>query len=61
MFNVAYGLRCDSKDDPTFVRMDKMVTAVTQSGFPSHFLVVSIPFRCEHQKNFGISNLFPIY
>jgi hypothetical protein len=57
LFNVAYGLKCDSKDDPTLVRMDKMLTAVTQSTQPSFFLVVSVLFRCVHEKNYEFSNL----
>ena len=52
MFNVAYGLGCDSNDDLTLIRMDKLVTAVTQSTLPSSFLVVSLPFRYRHKKNF---------
>jgi hypothetical protein len=55
MFNVAYGLKCDSKDDPTLVRMEKLVTAVTQCVLPSSFLVVSVIFRCMHEiLNFAI-------
>jgi hypothetical protein len=50
MFNVAYGLKCDSKDDPALVRMDKLVTAVSQSVLPSSFLVVSVLFRCMHEN-----------
>ena len=57
MFNVAYGLGCDSKDDPTLVRMDKLVTTTSQSSLPTSFLVVSILFRCMHEKNFEFSNL----
>jgi hypothetical protein len=57
MFNVAYGLKCDSKDDITLIRMDKMLTAVTQATLPSFFLVVSVPFRCVHDKNSEFSNL----
>jgi hypothetical protein len=46
MFNVAYGLGCDSKDDPTLLRMERLVTAVTQATLPPSFLVVStIPIR----------------
>jgi hypothetical protein len=45
MFNVAYGLGCDSKDDPTLVRMERLLTAVTQATFPTQFLVVSVLFR----------------
>ena len=45
MFNVAYGLGCDSKDDPTLVRMDKLVTASIRFTLPSSFLVVGTLFR----------------
>jgi hypothetical protein len=51
MLNVAYGLGCDSKDDPTLIRMDKMVTAATQATLPSSFLVVRALFRCVHEKS----------
>jgi hypothetical protein len=44
MFNVAYGLGCDSNDDPTLVRMHKLVTAVTEAALPSFFLVMNILF-----------------
>jgi hypothetical protein len=56
MFNIAYGLGCDSKDDLTLIRLEKLVTAVTQSGLPSQFLVVSILFRYTHETslNFAI-------
>ena len=57
MFNVAYGLGCDSKDDPTLVRIDKLLTAGSHLALPSSFLVVGILFRCVHEKNFEFSNL----
>jgi hypothetical protein len=44
MFNVAYGLGCDSKDDPTLIRIDKLVTAASECALPSQFLVVSVLF-----------------
>ena len=44
MFNVAYGLGCNSKDDPTLIRIDKLVTAMSESSIASQFLVVSILF-----------------
>ena len=56
MFNVAYGLGCNSKDDPTLIRIDKLVTAMSESSIASQFLVVSILFRCVHEKNLD----FPI-
>jgi hypothetical protein len=42
MFNIAYGLGCDSKDDATLIRMEKLVTASLQAGSPTHFIVVCI-------------------
>ena len=42
MFNVAYGLGCDSNEDPMLVRMEKLVTAVNEFGVPFRFLVVSL-------------------
>jgi hypothetical protein len=42
MFNVAYGLGCQSNNDPTLIRMDKLATAIASSALPTQFLVVSI-------------------
>ena len=50
MFNVAYGLGCDSNDDPTLIRMEKLVKAAIQSAFPTQFLVVSILFWSTHDE-----------
>jgi hypothetical protein len=44
MFNIAYGLGCDSKDDPTLIRIDKLAIALTECALPSQFLVVSVLF-----------------
>ena len=57
MFNVAYGLGCDSNDDPTLIRMEKLATAVSQASVPTQFLAVSITFRYIHDKNFEFANL----
>jgi hypothetical protein len=57
MFNVAYGLGCDSKDDPTLIRMEKLVKAVSQSAVPTQFLAVSIIFRYTHDKSLEFANL----
>jgi hypothetical protein len=42
MFNIAYGLGCDSDDDPRFVRMDKFVTALNYTPIPAQFLLVGL-------------------
>jgi hypothetical protein len=39
MFNIAYGLRCDSNEDPMLTRMEELATAI--DSIPSRFLVVS--------------------
>jgi hypothetical protein len=57
MFNVAYGLGCDSKDDPTLIRMEKLVTATAQCITPAQFLVVRILFRYMYHQSVN----FPIY
>jgi hypothetical protein len=57
MFNVAYGLGCDSKDDPTLIRMEKLMKAASQAALPTQFLAVSIPFRYTHDKSFEFANL----
>ena len=41
MFDLAYGLRCDSSDDPILVRMDKLAAAIIEGALPTKFLVVS--------------------
>ena len=55
MFNVAYGLRCDSGDDPLLIRMEKFMAAVIEAALPTTFLVVSLalayaPDKCLTQK-----------
>ena len=57
MFNVAYGLGCDSNDDPTHIRMDKLATAVSQAAVLTQFLAVSILFRYGHDTNVEFANL----
>jgi hypothetical protein len=57
MFNVAYGLGCDSKDDPTLIRMEKLVKVVSQSAVPTQFLAVSILFRNTRDQSFEYANL----
>jgi hypothetical protein len=57
MFNVAYGLGCDSKDDPALIRMDKLMTAITQAVVPTQFLVVRILLRYVYDKTLN----FPLY
>jgi hypothetical protein len=52
MFGVAYGLRFGSNNDPTLIRMEKLVDAVTRAGLPTQFLVVSILFRDTHDESF---------
>jgi hypothetical protein len=44
MFNVAYGLGCDSNDDPTLIRIKTLVTALIRVSLPAQFLLVS--FSC---------------
>jgi hypothetical protein len=41
MFDVAYGLRCDSSDDPLLIRMEKFTAALIEGLLPTSFLVVS--------------------
>jgi hypothetical protein len=41
MFDIAYGLRCDSSDDPLFIRMEKFTAAIIEGILPTKFLVVS--------------------
>jgi hypothetical protein len=57
MFNVAYGLECESDDDPRLVRLEKLVAAIIKSALPSQFLVVSILLSYTHDESFEFSNL----
>jgi hypothetical protein len=42
MLNIAYGLSCDSGDDPLLIRMENFMTTITQAANPTKFLVVSL-------------------
>jgi hypothetical protein len=53
MFKLAYGLRCDSHDDPLLIRMEKLMAAITEAALPTKFLVVSLalayaPDKCSN-------------
>jgi hypothetical protein len=41
MFNVAYGLRCDSCDDPLLIHMENLMNVLIEAALPTKFLVVS--------------------
>ena len=56
MFNVAYGLGCDSNDDPTLIRMEKLSTAIIQSALPTQFLVVSVPLWKTKDESLELAN-----
>jgi hypothetical protein len=43
MFDLAYGLRCDSSDDPLLIRMEKFFATLIEGAMPTKFLVVSLP------------------
>ena len=56
MFNVAYGLQCDSCDDPLLIRMEKLMAALIEAALPTRFLVVSlalvyVPDKCSNIRN----------
>jgi hypothetical protein len=51
MFNVAYGLRCDSNEDPMLTGMERLVTAVEEAAIRSKFLVVSFLLVYVHDKS----------
>jgi hypothetical protein len=51
MFSIAYGLRCDSSEDPLFIRMEKVVEATTQAVLPTQFLVVSFLLAYVRDKS----------
>jgi hypothetical protein len=56
MLNVAYGLRCDSSDDPLFIRMEKFVAAMTEAILPTKFLVVSLVLEYAPDKRSNTRN-----
>jgi hypothetical protein len=55
MFNVAYGLGCDSNDDPTLVRMQKLLKAVSRAAMPAQFAAVSNLFCYTRDENLNLS------
>ena len=57
MFNVAYGLECDSDEDPMLIRMEELLTAVNEVTVPFRFLVVGLLFVYAHGKS---SDMRPI-
>jgi hypothetical protein len=48
MFNIAYGLKCDSSEDPLLIRIEKLMEAVAQTALPTQFLVVSLLLTYAH-------------
>jgi hypothetical protein len=42
MVNIAYGLRCDSSEDPFLIRTGKLAAVVIEAALPTQFLVVSL-------------------
>jgi hypothetical protein len=56
MLNVAYGLGCDSSDDPWLIRMERFVAALTEATLPTNFLVVSPVLAYAPDKRSNIRN-----
>jgi hypothetical protein len=50
MLNVAYGLRCESHEDPLLIRTDKFVATFIEAMLPTKFLVVSLVLACASDK-----------
>ena len=57
MFDVAYGLRCDSNEDPLLVRTEKYLPEISHATSPTQFLVVSILFQYTQDNTFELTNL----
>jgi hypothetical protein len=57
MVNVAYGLRCDSSEDPLLIRMEKLMEAVIQAALPTQFLVVSLLLAYAYDRDTDFSSL----
>jgi hypothetical protein len=56
MFDLAYGLRCDSINDPLLVRMEKFFATLIEGAMPTKFLVVSLvlpyaPGKCSNIRD----------
>jgi hypothetical protein len=51
MFNVAYGLECDSNDDPILIRMDKLLTVLIHVSGAAQFLFVSLLLAYLYDKS----------
>ena len=58
MFNIAYGLRCDSIEDPVLIRMEKLVTAVAKAAISNMFFAVRLLLTYADDRS---SDLKPIY
>jgi hypothetical protein len=56
MFNIAYGLKCDSSEDPLLIRTEKLLEAIIQAMRPTQFLVVSPLLAHGHDKSPDISS-----
>ena len=57
MFNIAYGLRCDSNEDPLLIRTEKYLPEISHATSPTQFLVVSILFRYTQDSTYELTNL----
>jgi hypothetical protein len=55
MFNIAYGLRYDSNEDPLLIRMEKLLEAVVEAALPTQFLVVSLLLAYAHDRSPDLS------
>jgi hypothetical protein len=56
MFDVAYGLRCDSIEDPMLIRMEKLVTAVAKASISNMFFAVRLLLAYAHDNISYLSN-----
>jgi hypothetical protein len=57
MLNIAYGLKCDSSEDPLLIHTEKLLAELNHVAAPSRFLVVSILYRYTHDKSFELVTL----
>jgi hypothetical protein len=58
MFDVAYGLRCESNEDPMLIRMEKLVTAISKASMSNLFFAVRLLLAYSHDPNSDLKSIY---
>ena len=58
MFNVAYGLRCESNEDPMLIRMEKLVSAVSKASIANMFFAVRPLLACARNESSDLRSIY---